>query len=180
MAELLIGCGNSRERQMLPLNKPDWTALTTLDLDPNCKPDVEWDLEVGPLPFDDESFDEIHAYHVLEHTGRQGDFRFFFAQFADFWRLLKPEGVFCGMVPGEGSHWLWGDPGHRRVISPAMMTFLDQDEYTRQVGRTSLADYRRWYRADLRMVWSDVKPDAAGQPVFFFVLQAVKPSRISL
>lgn len=175
MAELLLGCGNSRIKALIPdPTKPEWSDLTTLDLDPNSGADVEWDLERLPLPFGDEQFDEIHAYHVLEHTGRLGDYRFFFAQFADFWRILKPGGIFCGAVPAPGTPWVWGDPGHTRVISLELLTFLDQSEYTKQVGVTAMADYRHLYKADFSAVHGEVRDDQ-----FFFGLTAIKPSRIS-
>src|SRR5579859_7717458 len=138
MPELLIGCGNHREKILKgPSGSSEWTALTTLDFDPNCGADVEHDLARLPLPFPEGSFDEIHAYHVLEHVGRQGDFRFFFARWAEFWRLLRPDGVFCGVVPAPGSVWEWGDPGHTRVLRPEVLTYLDQTEYTKQVGKRS-------------------------------------------
>lgn len=176
MPELLIGCGNSRTRAIiLDPKKTGWSELTTVDLDPNSGADVEWDLERLPLPFPDEGFDEIHAYHVLEHVGRQGDYRFWFAQWQDFWRLLKPGGIFCGVVPAPGTPWVWGDPGHTRAITPESMTYLDQSEYTKQVGVTALADYRHVYRADFSMVYGEIRDDS-----FFFAMTAIKPSRIAI
>ena len=53
--------------------RPGWTDLVTLDVNADHSPDVVHDLESVPLPFADETFDEIHAYEVLEHTGAQGD-----------------------------------------------------------------------------------------------------------
>jgi SAM-dependent methyltransferase len=176
MAELLLGCGNHREKILrVPDGSSAWTDLTTVDIDPNCGADIEWNLENLPLPFDTESMDEIHAYHTLEHVGRQGDARFFFAQFSDFWRILKPGGVFCGIVPAPGSGWVFGDPGHARFLPPEVLTFLDQTEYDRQVGVTAFADYRYLYRADFETLMAHpIDPDQLA-----FVLRAVKPSRIS-
>ncbi len=175
MAELLLGCGNRHKKLIFPLNRNEWTDLTTLDIDPNCGADVEWDLERIPLPFDAESFDEIHAYNVLEHTGRLGDWKFFFSQWTDFYRMLKPDGVVCGIVPLITSIWAFGDPGHTRIIHPACFTFLDQEEYTKQVGNNALADYRRFYKADFKLVHISESRDE-----LFFVLKAEKPSRISV
>lgn len=179
MAELLIGCGNHREKLVATPNGKDWSELTTLDLDPNCGADVEWDLMRLPLPFAGGDFDEIHAYHTLEHTGAQGDYRWFFAQWSEFWRLLKPDGLFVGIVPAPGSPWVFGDPGHTRFLPPEVFTFLDQEEYTKQVGVTAFADYRYVYRADFKLVHREIRdPGESGQLIF--VLQAVKPSRIAL
>jgi len=178
MPELLIGCGNKREKIISgPGIPPDWTDLTTLDNDPACEPAFLHNLEHLPYPFRSDYFDEIHAYHVLEHTGRQGDFKFFFDQWAEFWRILKPGGYFCGSVPALKSDWAWGDPGHKRVLPQSIFTFLDQNEYTKQVGVTALADYRRFYRADFEPVAYDATNDPEQ---FLFILRAVKPSRISV
>jgi hypothetical protein len=179
MAELLIGCGNHREKLVATPNGKDWSELITLDLDPNCGASIEWDLMRLPLPFAEGDFDEIHAYHTLEHTGAQGDYRWFFAQWSDFWRLLKPSGLFVGIVPAPGSAWVFGDPGHTRFLPPEVFTFLDQEEYKKQVGVTAFADYRHLYRADFRLVHREVRGEPAeGQLIF--VLQAEKPSRIAL
>ena len=173
MAELLFGCGNNRVKRLRVINE-DWSDLVTLDNDPNCGADVEHDLERMPYPFPDEKFDEIHAYHVLEHTGAQGDWRFFFAQWEEFYRLLKPNGMFCGIVPAPSSAWVWGDPGHKRVIQPETFVFLNQPQYTAQVGKTAMCDYRRVFRGDFDLTMSSIQGDE-----FFFGLRAVKPSRIS-
>ena len=164
--ELLIGCGNKREKHLTwPEVPPVWQNLTTLDIDLDCKADVIHDLNVLPYPFEDESFDEIHAYEVLEHCGRQGDWRFFFAQFAEFHRILKPGGWFAATVPMWDSPWAWGDPGHTRVITKGSLAFLDRRGYE-QVGSTSMTDYRS--------VWPYSFETAAGKETEFtmgFVLQ---------
>lgn len=151
--ELLIGCGNNRDKRIhFAEIGQEWEGLTTLDVSKECSPDVLWDLNRLPLPFDDSSFDEIHAYEVLEHCGTQGDWRFFFAQFQDFWRILKPGGYFVASCPMWDSPWAWSDPGHTRVISKHTLAFLRQAEYEAQVGKTHMTDYRGVYRGDFETV----------------------------
>jgi hypothetical protein len=140
-------------------------------MNPEMKPDLIYNLEKVPLPFEDNSVDEIHAYHVLEHTGTQGDFRFFFAQFEDFWRILKPDAMFYGIVPSWNQEWAWGDPGHKRVITPGTLAFLDQTEYAKQVGHTAMCDYRAYYKGNFKRLGL-----ASSQNEFemWFVLKAIK------
>lgn len=172
MPELLLGCGNSRTKIMG--RSREWSDLTTLDMDGYCKPDVIYDLMSLPLPFEPDTFDEIHAYHVLEHTGQQGDWRWFFAQWSDIWRILKPGGYFMGIVPEYPTEWSWGDPGHTRIISRACLTFLVQPEYTQQIGVTAMCDYRHAYAADFDIVHSSLVDKN-----YEFVIKAIKPSRIT-
>ena len=168
--ELLIGCGRNRDKKLTFPEIPDkWIQLVTLDEDPGVKPDIVHDLTDLPLPFDDDMFDEIHAYEVLEHTGQQGDWRFFFNQFYEFWRILKPGGYFCATVPQWDSKWAWADPGHKRIITRDTLIFLNQLEYEAQVGRTHMTDYREWWEGDFIPVASHDEEHQMG-----FVLQAKK------
>ena len=171
--ELLIGCGHNRRKKLSCNNKDDWTELVTLDINPDCKPDVVWDLNQLPLPFADNTFDEIHASQVMEHVGRQGDWHFWLDQFSDFWRILKPDGMFFVDCPHYASPWCWGDPGHSRVITLESLIFLDQTEYAKQVGVTHMTDYRPYYRADFRCLFAET---VGGE--IRFVVQAVKPARL--
>ena len=180
--ELLIGCGNRRVKELSIAEVAEWHDLTTLDVDPTTNPDVVHDLNILPYPFEDNSFDEIHAYEVLEHTGQQGDWRWFFAQFSEFYRILKPDGQLYGTSPLWTSNWAWGDPGHSRVIQPESLIFLDQAQYTQQIGQTPMTDYRHVWKGDFEPLGMGPLQVPEGQrPVrFYYVLKAVKPSRISV
>lgn len=192
--ELLIGCGHARDKRfefsaaeaarvgVCPI-PTEWQNLTTLDHNADVKPDIIWDLNETPWvhalgtprsPFTDSSFDEIHAYEVLEHLGQQGDAASFFAHFSEIWRLLKPGGYLCATVPSLKSPWLWGDPSHRRAISRESLVFLDQSEYTNQVdgGKSPMTDFRNLYTGDFRLVYAE-----DDETTLRFVLQAVKPAR---
>lgn len=171
--ELLIGAGSSRVKKLAMEGRREWVNLVTLDINAAHNPDVTWNLEDLPLPFADNEFDEIHAYEVLEHTGQQGDYVFFFAQFSEFWRVLKPGGSLMGTCPSRNSVWAWGDPSHKRLVQPENLAFLDQAEYVQQVGVTAMSDFRYLYKADF--VRKYVMDDDNS---FSFVIQAVKPSRI--
>jgi SAM-dependent methyltransferase len=173
---LLLGAGKFKDKRIsAPQGPTEWANLVTVDHNEDTHPDVLWDLERLPLPFQDNVFDEVHAYEILEHTGQQGDFRFFFQQFSDLWRILKPNGYLMATVPMWDSPWAWGDPSHKRVITDGSLVFLNQQEYINQVDGekpSSMTDFRRWYQADF-----DCVAATRGQHQFQFVLQAIKPSR---
>lgn len=167
--ELLLGAGNRSDKQITFEQIPkEFQNLTRLDLDPDCKPDVLWDLNNLPLPFEDNSFDEIHAVDILEHTGAQGDWRFFFAQFTEFWRILKPGGYLIGACPMWDSPWTFGDPGHSRVISKNSFIFLDQEAY-KQIGSTPMTDYRHVWKGNF-----ETMSIQETEHKFGFVLKAIK------
>ena len=146
--ELLLGCGVSRERKITFPGRDQWSELITLDMYHECKPDVVHDLNVLPYPFADNTFDEIHAYEVLEHQGRQGDWKFFFDQFAELWRITKPGGLLCATCPLYSSPWAWGDPSHTRIIGLEQLSFLSQQVYRDSVGVSPMTDFRWYYKAD--------------------------------
>lgn len=159
---LLLGSGHSR---------PEGEGWVTLDNNEASNPDVLFDLEsiersffniTNRLPFEDGEFHELYANHVLEHFGRQGDFRGFFSTFREFWRVLKPNGAFFGAVPRWDGKWAWGDPGHTRVITRGTLLFLTRGHYD-GLGSTTSSDYRAlvdpcwWELADCQEGESDMK-----------------------
>ncbi len=154
----------------VPGRPREWTELVTCDVNPDHHPDVIHDLESLPWPWSDNSFDEIHAYEVLEHLGRLGDERSFFAHFYELWRILKPGGHLCGTSPAWGSIWMFGDPGHKREISSRTFRFLSQKNYQMEIGKTAMTDYRYLWRGDFEPVI--LVDDSDG--TFLFILKAIK------
>lgn len=214
--ELLLGCGAKQEKfpfgnltckhQLFPDNHrviytshpctkdnavvwpAEFQNVTTLDNNPDHKPNIVWDLHDIPIeiktklsdkvtdnfivcntPLPSNTFNEIHAYEVLEHVGRQGDYRTFFNQFTEFWRLLKPGGLFFATCPSWCSPWAWGDPSHTRVLTAGTLSFLSQRQYVEQVGKTPMSDFRSIYTADFEPIFVTEDNDALR-----FVLRAVK------
>ena len=168
---LLLGCGNIHDKRVTFVPEPefqdqlgkgsphakfeDYCRLHLHDHVPELMQkyidDLEWrgpavsmqlhDLNELPYSWDDESMDEIHAYEVLEHCGSQGDGDFFFAQFNEFWRILKPGGYFCLSVPMWDAEVAWGVPDHVRVLPPGIFGFLTRDYYD-NIGKPGYGDYR--------------------------------------
>lgn len=167
--ELLIGCGSNHTKRLTCDESKDWSNLTTLDMFDTHRPDVIWDLCKLPLPFDDNTFDEIHAYEVLEHTGAQGDYKFFFKQFSEFHRILKPNGCLLATCPSRHSGWAFGDPSHTRLIQPETLIFLSQAEYKKQIGKTAMSDFRSIYKADFETLYANDDKET-----FVFVIKALK------
>lgn len=153
---LMLGSGHSIPARRLRIpGCTEWDEInwTTLDHNPDCNPHVLFDLnnlEIGSrLPFNDGVFDEIHAYEVLEHFGKLGDYRGFFNTFGELWRILKTGGYLSGTCPSAGSQWAFGDPGHTRVITLGSLSYLTPAFYA-NLGISPATDYlkevgNRWW-----------------------------------
>jgi len=168
--ELLLGCGSdwSKRLKTNPTDADTWSNLTTLDYNKDHGAEVTWDLNVMPYRFNPNTFDEIHAYEVLEHTGAQGDYKFFFAQFTELHRILKPNGYLLATCPSRHSVWAWGDPSHTRILQKEQLVFLEQWRYV-AVGKTSMSDFRSIYKVDFEIVAAEEDDDSLK-----FILRAIK------
>lgn len=83
---LNIGCGF---RKML--------GAVNVDGYTSCEPDLQWNLNDIPWPWDDNSVDQIHAYHIFEHI------KDWWMAFNECARILKPEGLLEIRVPDASS-----------------------------------------------------------------------------
>jgi len=99
---LNIGCGFS---------KYEVDNVTNLDASASCKPDVIWDLNETPLPFEDNTFDLVIANHILEHLPR------WWECFSELSRVTKVDGVVEVWVPGSGSDSIHGFRDHVNEIN---------------------------------------------------------------
>lgn len=195
--ELLIGCGYSREKLMHVAGRPqEWSKLTTLDCYVECEPYWLCDLNAerweivarrkskrfkgayyfygDAIEISDNTFDEIHAYEVLEHLGRQGDAKSFFSTFNEIYRILKPGGHLMATCPSRTSAWLWGDPSHTRAIQTESLAFLDQGIiHNNRKRNTAMSDFSRYWKGDLQKCFSQ---DNGANHIF--MLKAHKPARV--
>jgi SAM-dependent methyltransferase len=96
--KLNLGCG----RDVRP-------GYVNLDLAKLPRLDVVADLE-RPLPFADDSFDEVFSSHVLEHVGD------LIPLLAELQRIAKPGGVLRITVPHLSFFGAYTDPTHRRFF----------------------------------------------------------------
>jgi SAM-dependent methyltransferase len=175
--QLNLGCGYNRKIKIIARNNEKEIGSEALfdedavhvDINPNVKPTILHDLNILPLPFKDNQFDEIHAYDVLEHLHSQGDYKWFFTEWNEYWRILKPNGMFFGICPSFDSFWAWGDPGHTRLINEGTLTFLSQAQYKQQCGLTPMSDYRYLYHGDFVS-----ESYAINKESFMFILRALK------
>lgn len=172
--ELLIGAGSNHDKRMTCDGNYMWDDMTTLDYNADHNPDVYWDLNNLPLPFQPNTFDEIHAYEVLEHLGSQGDYKAFFALFSELYRILKPDGHLLATCPSRHSVWAYGDPSHTRIMQAEQLVFLSQPHYTHNVGVNSMSDFRYIFKDDFEINLAEDDKET-----FRFIIQAIKPSRIT-
>lgn len=128
--KLNIGCG---------FNKLD--DYLNVDQFPECEPDLLWNLETTPWPFDDNTVDELVAHHVLEHLGQET--KVFFAILKELYRVMRHDGVARIVVPHPTHSTFLSDPTHVRGFTANTFQMMDRtknlDWAARRVNVTMLA-----------------------------------------
>jgi SAM-dependent methyltransferase len=105
--------------------------------------DVVMDIEKEPLPYPDNSVDEIYCYETLEHLGN------LIFVMNEMWRVLKPSGILKGKVPGTWSGAI-ADPTHKRIFVPESFDYFTgiNPKHPDQPQRPRNANYgiKPWYK----------------------------------
>ena len=87
------------------------------------------DLTVEPIPFEDNAFDFITAFDIIEHIPKvlyAPNRRFPFVELMnEVWRTLKPNGYFLSHTPVYPYSAIFGDPTHVSVLTHETFGYFD-------------------------------------------------------
>ena len=89
-----------------------YEGFLTVDNDPATSPDFLVDFETDKLPFDDNSVEQVLAFHVLEHIGKG-----FLPLLQEIYRVCKDQSTIFIKVPYYRSDMFSGDCGHVRAVT---------------------------------------------------------------
>jgi SAM-dependent methyltransferase len=106
--------------------------------------------EIGLLPFNDQTFDLVCAFDVIEHV--EDDRR----AFAEVSRVLKDDGVLILSVPVHADHWTEFDDwvGHvRRYDLPDLLAIMSANQLTLQKSAVFGMQPRHWRLVRYGMSW---------------------------
>jgi SAM-dependent methyltransferase len=107
-----LGCGNKKIVGAIGVDIVDLPSV-----------DVVFDLNKKDWPFEDNSFDEVHAYHVLEHLNDTIN------SMSEIWRITKPGGVVYINVPHFSSPNAFVDPSHKSFFAlDTLSYFTDKND----------------------------------------------------
>ena len=114
MKKLNLGCGN---------NKID--GYTNVDAFPHCQPDLVFNVETFPWPWEDDSIDGVLFHQSLEHMGETTEV--FLKIITELYRVCKNGAEIEIHVPHPRSDNFINDPTHVRIITPQLLQLFDKN-----------------------------------------------------
>lgn len=95
------------------------SQTTTLDIAKATNPDVVWNLNIFPYPFDDSSFDKILMFDVIEHIDDVTKV------INECYRILGDDGLLHLKTPHFSSANSYTDPTHKFHLGYFSFDFFD-------------------------------------------------------
>lgn len=124
---LSVGCG-SRQSE---------SGVIRLDISPEVNPDVVWNLNSFPYPFDESSFSIIECFDVIEHLNNIPKVLEYFH------KILHPDGVLKITTPHFSCANSYIDPTHKWHLSYFSFDYFSNSH---NLSYYSKARYRIRYR----------------------------------
>lgn len=99
-----------------------------------CSPDIDFDLETLPWPWETSAADEVVFNHSLEHMGQNP--KIFLGMMQELYRICKNGAEISINVPHPRHDSFIGDPTHVRPITPFVLQLFDKEknDYWKKIG----------------------------------------------
>ncbi len=103
--------------KILDVGAGPWKYPGSISIDSNLEvnPDVLWDLNNYPWPFNDNEFDIVYSSHCLEHLEDPKK------ALEEIWRISKSNAKLILIVPHFSSRLAWWDIEHKRAFSIGLL-----------------------------------------------------------
>ncbi len=122
----------------------------TLDIAPETNPDVVWNLNEFPYPFEDDSFDQILMYDVIEHIDNIIDVM------NECYRIMKKGGLFHITTPHFSSANSYTDPTHQHHLGYYSFDFFDPDHERFYYSKARFSIQERYLYFDRRKTFKKI------------------------
>lgn len=139
--KLNMGCGHRKR-----------AGYVNVDMFEACRPDVLWNLEVVPWPWETSSVDEVLFHHSMEHLGQSTPV--YLELMRELYRVCRDGAKVQIDVPHPRHDYYLGDPTHVRPVTPASLSLFDRalnDEWQR-TGSSAATPLAHYLDVDFTMV----------------------------
>jgi hypothetical protein len=107
-------------------------GFLNVDRSPVCHPDLVFDLETQPWPWETNSVREVLFYHAMEHMG--GDSQVFLGLIRELYRVCAPNARVRVVTPHPRHDDFINDPTHVRIVTPDLLSLFDRQRNLRWIG----------------------------------------------
>lgn len=102
--------------------------------------DIVHDLNILPWPWDDDQWEVIQAFDVMEHLDLEVN-----VWLDECWRILVHGGRLELRLPAFDNHLSYRDPTHRRVFHPETFFYWDPSHHLWENFGRYYWDNQRWW-----------------------------------
>lgn len=113
LMKLNLGCGSRKQ-----------PGFVNVDITSACSPDLVWDMEKTPWPWEDDSADSVLFSHSLEHVG--ADPQTFKEIIQELYRVCRRDADVLIRVPHPRHDDFINDPTHVRAITDGTFSLLSR------------------------------------------------------
>ncbi len=131
---LELGCGRVKHANAVGIDR---IALPGVD--------VVHDLNLFPYPFEDNTFDEVYAIHIIEHLDS------ILAAMEEIYRITKPSARVTIITPHHSDAISWQDPTHKWHLNSYSFSYFDATYATNYYSGARFRITRR--EVELASIW---------------------------
>ncbi len=110
---LELGCGRTKHPNAVGIDRISLPGV-----------DVVHDLNRCPYPFEDNTFDEVYAIHVIEHLDS------ILAVMEEIYRITKPNARVVVITPHHSDAISWQDPTHKWHLNSYSFSYFEPTYHT--------------------------------------------------